>query len=89
MQLNVNGQIHNIEAEPNMPLLWAIRELVGLTGTKYGCGVGQCGSCTVYLNGEPIRSCSVPVSVVAMPKLRRLRHCQKIIRIRCNRRGSR
>ncbi|MBU3568262.1 (2Fe-2S)-binding protein [Polynucleobacter alcilacus] len=69
MQLNVNGQIHNIEAEPNMPLLWAIRELVGLTGTKYGCGVGQCGSCTVYLNGEPIRSCSVPVSVVGNAKI--------------------
>jgi isoquinoline 1-oxidoreductase alpha subunit len=69
MQLNVNGQIHNIEAEPNMPLLWAIRELVGLTGTKYGCGVGQCGSCTVYLNGEPIRSCSVQVSVVGNAKI--------------------
>ena len=69
MQLNVNGQLHNIEAEPNMPLLWAIRELVGLTGTKYGCGVGQCGSCTVYLNGEPIRSCSVPVSVVGNAKI--------------------
>jgi isoquinoline 1-oxidoreductase subunit alpha len=69
MQLNVNGQIHNIEVEPNMPLLWAIRELVGLTGTKYGCGVGQCGSCTVYLNGEPIRSCSVQVSVVGNAKI--------------------
>jgi isoquinoline 1-oxidoreductase alpha subunit len=69
MQLNVNGQIHNIEAEPNMPLLWAIRELVGLTGTKYGCGIGQCGSCTVYLNGEPIRSCSVQVSVVGNAKI--------------------
>ena len=69
MQLNVNGQIHNIEVEPNMPLLWAIRELVGLTGTKYGCGVGQCGSCTVYLNGELIRSCSVQVSVVGNAKI--------------------
>jgi len=69
MQLNVNGQIHNIEVEPNMPLLWAIRELVGLTGTKYGCGIGQCGSCTVYLNGEPIRSCSVQVSVVGNAKI--------------------
>jgi len=69
MQLNVNGQIHNIDVEPNMPLLWAIREAVGLTGTKYGCGVAQCGACTVYLNGEPVRSCSLPVSSVGSGKI--------------------
>ena len=69
MQLDVNGQIHHIDVEPNMPLLWAIREVVGLTGTKYGCGVAQCGACTIYLNGEPIRSCSVPVSIVGKAKI--------------------
>jgi len=69
MQLDVNGQIHHIDVEPNMPLLWAIREVVGLTGTKYGCGVAQCGACTVYLNGEPIRSCSVPDCIVGKAKI--------------------
>ena len=69
MQLNVNGQIRNIDVEPNMPLLWAIRESLGLTGTKYGCGVAQCGACSVYLNGELVRSCSIPVSAVGSAKI--------------------
>lgn len=69
MQLTINGKIHNIDVEPTMPLLWAIREVVGLTGTKYGCGVAQCGACTVYLNGEPVRSCSLPVSAVGKAKI--------------------
>lgn len=69
MQLDVNGQIHNVDVEPNMPLLWVIREVVGLTGTKYGCGVAQCGACTVYMNGEPVRSCSIPMSAVGTAKI--------------------
>ena len=69
MQLSVNGQMYDIDVEPNMPLLWAIREMVGLTGTKYGCGVAQCGACTVYMNGEPVRSCSIPVSAVGGAKI--------------------
>ena len=69
MQLSVNGQMYDIDVEPNMPLLWAIREMVGLTGTKYGCGVAQCGACTVYMNGEPVRSCSIPVSAVGGMKI--------------------
>jgi isoquinoline 1-oxidoreductase alpha subunit len=69
MQLNINGKMHNIDVEPNMPLLWAIREIIGLTGTKYGCGIAQCGACTVYLNGEPARSCSIPVSSVGSMKI--------------------
>jgi isoquinoline 1-oxidoreductase alpha subunit len=69
MQLNINGKMHNIDVEPNMPLLWAIREIVGLTGTKYGCGIAQCGACTVYLNGELARSCSIPVSSVGSMKI--------------------
>jgi isoquinoline 1-oxidoreductase alpha subunit len=62
MILNVNGKSYDIDVEPNTPLLWAIRENVGLTGTKYGCGVAQCGSCTVHVNGVATRSCGMPVS---------------------------
>jgi isoquinoline 1-oxidoreductase alpha subunit len=69
MKLNVNGTVRNVDAEPEMPLLWALREVLGLTGTKYGCGVAQCGACTVYLNGKPARSCSIPVSAVGGMKI--------------------
>ena len=62
MKLLVNGTSHQIDAPPEMPLLWAIRDLVGLTGTKFGCGISMCGACTVHLDGNPVRSCSVPVS---------------------------
>jgi isoquinoline 1-oxidoreductase alpha subunit len=62
ISLTINGQSHNIDVEPDTPLLWAIRENVGLTGTKYGCGVAQCGACTVHLDGMAVRSCSLPVS---------------------------
>jgi isoquinoline 1-oxidoreductase subunit alpha len=65
ISLTINGQSHNIDVEPDTPLLWAIRENVGLTGTKYGCGVAQCGSCTVHVDGVPMRSCSLPVSAAA------------------------
>ena len=61
-RLSVNGQSHDIDVAPDTPLLWAIRDHVGLTGTKYGCGISQCGACTVHLNGEAVRSCSLPVS---------------------------
>lgn len=63
-QLSVNGKAHTVKADEQMPLLWVIRDLIGLTGTKYGCGIGQCGACTVHLNGAPVRSCSFPVSAV-------------------------
>ena len=62
--LKINNKTHTVEADPKMPLLWVIRDLVGLTGTKYGCGMAQCGACTVQANGKPIRSCSVPVSTM-------------------------
>ncbi|MDH4152102.1 MAG: (2Fe-2S)-binding protein [Betaproteobacteria bacterium] len=65
LQLNVNGRIHNVDVEPDTPLLWAIREQVGLTGTKYGCGVAQCGACTVHMDGAAVRSCVIPVSAAA------------------------
>ena len=63
-RLNVNGKVLNHDAEPDTPLLWVLREQLGLTGTKYGCGVAQCGSCTVHLDGVPVRSCALPVSAV-------------------------
>jgi len=59
--LNVNNKNFEVDADPNMPLLWAIRDIIGLTGTKYGCGVAQCGACTVHLNGEAVRSCITKV----------------------------
>jgi isoquinoline 1-oxidoreductase alpha subunit len=64
-RLNVNGKIRDVPVEPDTPLLWAIREQVGLTGTKYGCGVAQCGACTVHLGGVPVRACSIPIAAVA------------------------
>nr|WP_294947588.1 (2Fe-2S)-binding protein [uncultured Mucilaginibacter sp.] len=69
ININVNGQNHHIDADPNMPLLWAIRDILGLTGTKYGCGAAQCGACTVHLNGEAVRSCVTKVSRAAGQKL--------------------
>ena len=63
--LQINGQPHTIDAPDDMPLLWALRDIVGLTGTKFGCGIAQCGACTVHINGEAMRSCSVPVSTAA------------------------
>jgi isoquinoline 1-oxidoreductase alpha subunit len=63
--LTVNGQPHTIDVDPDTPLLWAIRENVGLTGTKFGCGIAACGACTVHIDGQPTRSCSVPVSDVS------------------------
>jgi isoquinoline 1-oxidoreductase alpha subunit len=61
-RLTINGKSYEFDVDPTTPLLWAIREQVGLTGTKYGCGIAQCGACTVHINGEPVRSCVVPVS---------------------------
>lgn len=69
ISLTINGQSHNVDVEPETPLLWAIRENVGLTGTKYGCGVAQCGSCTVHVDGVAMRSCSTPVSAVVGKKI--------------------
>jgi isoquinoline 1-oxidoreductase alpha subunit len=61
-RLTINGQTHNVDVEPDTPLLWVIRENVGLTGTKFGCGIAQCGACTVHIDGVATRSCSFPVS---------------------------
>ena len=64
MRLNINGRTHDVDVDPNTPLLWALREQVGLTGTKYGCGIAQCGACTVHVDGAAVRSCVVPVGTV-------------------------
>jgi isoquinoline 1-oxidoreductase alpha subunit len=63
-RLNVNGQVREHDAEPDTPLLWVLREQLGMTGTKFGCGIAQCGACTVHLDGNPVRSCVLPASAV-------------------------
>ncbi len=65
MQLNVNGTVREVDAAEDMPLLWVLRDVLGLTGTKFGCGMAQCGACTVHLDGQATRSCVLPVSAVA------------------------
>lgn len=65
MKLNINGQVTELNASDDMPLLWAIRDLAGLTGTKFGCGMAQCGACTVHVDGQSTRACVTPVSTVA------------------------
>ena len=62
IMMTVNGEAHTLDVEPEMPLLWAIRETLGLTGTKFGCGISACGACTVHLDGRAVRSCTLPVS---------------------------
>jgi isoquinoline 1-oxidoreductase alpha subunit len=69
IKLTINNQSYEVDASPEMPLLWAIRDLVGLTGTKFGCGIAQCGACTVHVDGSPVRSCSYPVSAAAGKKI--------------------
>ena len=68
-QLHVNGRMHTVNVDGNMPLLWALRDVLGLKGTKFGCGVAQCGACTVHLDGRPARSCAVDVGVAALSKI--------------------
>ncbi len=69
ISLNINGKNHDLDIDPQMPLLWAVRDVVGLKGTKFGCGMAQCGACTIHLNGAPTRSCVLPVSAVAGQKI--------------------
>ena len=67
--LNINGKAVPVEASPDTPLLWVLRDELGLTGTKYGCGIAQCGACTVLADGQPIRSCSTPIAALAAAKI--------------------
>lgn len=65
IEFTLNGKLTKVDAEADMPLLWVVRDLLNMTGTKYGCGMGLCGACTVHMDGQPIRSCSMPVSAIA------------------------
>ena len=69
ISLKINGKAHSVDAEPGTPLLWVIRDSLGMTGTKFGCGAALCGACTVHLDGQPVRSCSTPVSAAAGKKI--------------------
>jgi isoquinoline 1-oxidoreductase alpha subunit len=69
IELNVNGAPRQVDIEADAPLLWVIRDELGLTGTKFGCGIGACGACTVHVNGKPMRSCVLPVAAVAMARI--------------------
>jgi isoquinoline 1-oxidoreductase subunit alpha len=69
IHLNVNGTDHEVDVEPEAPLLWVLRDELNLTGTKFGCGIGACGACTVHVNGKAVRSCSVPVGSIANTKI--------------------
>lgn len=68
-KININNKSYQVEAAPEAPLLWVIRDEIGLTGTKFGCGIAQCGACTVHLNGTPVRSCSIPIAAVSGQKI--------------------
>jgi isoquinoline 1-oxidoreductase alpha subunit len=69
ISLNINGEARSVDVEPGTPLLWVLRDTLGMTGTKFGCGAALCGACTVHLDGKPIRSCSTPVSLVTGKKI--------------------
>ena len=68
-EININSKLYKVDVDATMPLLWVIRDFVGLTGTKFGCGIAQCGACTVHFEGNPIRSCSFPVAAAAGKKI--------------------
>jgi aerobic-type carbon monoxide dehydrogenase small subunit (CoxS/CutS family) len=70
IELKVNGELRSLEADPEMPLLWALRDFLGLKGAKYGCGIGACGACTVHVNGRAMRSCVVPLKAVVGDEIR-------------------
>jgi isoquinoline 1-oxidoreductase subunit alpha len=69
VRLSINGKTHEVDVDPNTPLLWVLRDQLGMTGTKYGCGIAQCGACTVHINGAAMRSCIMPVSAAAGQKI--------------------
>ena len=89
LKLNVNRKEYTVAVQPDTPLLWVIRENLGLTGTKYGCGVALCGACTVHVDGEAVRSCSTPVSDVQGKEITTIEGLSPMGITRCRRRGLR
>jgi isoquinoline 1-oxidoreductase subunit alpha len=87
--LTVNGTRHELDVSPDMPLLWVVRDSLGLTGTKFGCGLAQCGACTVHVDGQPVRACITPVSAVGDRAVTTIEGCRPTGATRCSRRGSR
>ncbi len=85
--LQVNGKKYQADVAADTPILWVLRDHLGLVGTKFGCGISQCGACTVHLDGNAIRSCVFPVSAVNPQKLQRSKACPKTAIILCNRHG--
>jgi isoquinoline 1-oxidoreductase subunit alpha len=81
MELNINGEIKKIDAAADMPLLWALRDELNMTGTKYGCGLSLCGACTVHLNGQPVRACVTPVSAALGAKITTIEGTSKEIQV--------
>ena len=69
LKLSINGKSHTVEADESMPILWVLRDLLDMTGTKYGCGIAQCVACTIHLNGQPVRSCALPVEAAVGKKI--------------------
>ncbi len=88
MKFKVNGHDVDIDAPADEPLLWVIRELVGLTGTKFGCGIGACGACTVHVDGESVRSCTYPAALLEGKHVTTIEGCRQTGRTRCKSRGS-
>jgi len=76
-KININGKVRTVDVDPNTPLLWVIREQLGLTGTKFGCGIAQCGACTVLMNGEAVRTCVIPVSAITNQKIETIESLEK------------
>jgi isoquinoline 1-oxidoreductase alpha subunit len=68
-QVRVNGTDHTVDADGDTPLLWVLRDIIGMTGTKFGCGIAQCGACTVFMDGQPLRSCSIPLSALGSSEI--------------------
>src|SRR5579872_6292939 len=87
-QLHVNGKIYDVDADGEMPLLWLLRDILGLKGTKFGCGVAQCGACTVHLDGRAVRSCAVTAGVASLSKITTSRACRTTATTRSRRPGS-
>jgi isoquinoline 1-oxidoreductase alpha subunit len=85
--LNVNGKAETVDVEPETPLLWVLRDTIGLTGTKYGCGISRCGSCTIHVDGQPTKACQLPASARSANGSPPSRGCRATARTRCRKPG--